>query len=320
MSPLPVDPGPFEQWPSYDYWTESDERRAQHWYICFCLMMSSAQDWLTGVSLKSAGNLNWAATASYYSTVHCGRMLCFTVCGDFPTQHNKLRELFVAESHEENDRAGPRRQTTRSASSGARYQFDWLRRFAASNYSGRERSTPNRSGAAIAEALRTLAPHLETELDALCPRFSALGALRNDSNYESLLIAHEANHPFVTEQFELLASRALTLAKRAASLSRDVFLAYVNCDGRLEDRRRAFKTASAAYFDERLQRGLRSKLGRAEAPRQALEGYMNEPAIAELGTGDRSAVQSIEEQISMDLFDSKTSLMHSFEQKVAALG
>jgi hypothetical protein len=320
MSPPPRDdPGPIEQWPSYTYWTATRERRAQHWYICFCLMMSSAQDWLTSVALKDSGNLNWAATASYYSTVHCGRLLCFVACGDFPMQHNKLRGLFVQQSTQTRQHAHSGNRNAQTAPVDT-YQFDWLKKFIAGNYGGDERSAQEAGGAAIGQALRTLAPELSTELDRLCPRFAALGALRNDSNYESLLIAHEFKHFSVSEQFRRLSDRALVLAERAARLSRDVLLAYVERDRRLEAERPAFRAATVAYFELRLLRAIESKVSSSPAARAALQEFVYVPAIEALRCGADGSWDAIENHISMDLFNSKTSLMRAFENKVAALG
>lgn len=82
-------------WPSHAYWRESEARIKQQWYDSFCLMMTSAQDRLTGLMLRESGNLNWATTAFYYSGVHAGRLLCFVCTGDYPTGHAQLADLLA---------------------------------------------------------------------------------------------------------------------------------------------------------------------------------------------------------------------------------
>jgi hypothetical protein len=154
----------------------------------------------------------------------------------------------------------------------------------------------------------------------LCPRFAALGALRNDSNYESLLIAHEFNHVSVTEQFTRLSDRALVLAERAARLSRDVFLAYVDRDERLEAQRSALRSATAAFFCSRLRPAIESKVSRSHTAQSALRRFVDEARLGDRGHDADANWALIENQVSMDLFDSKTSLMQAFQNKVDTLG
>ena len=128
-------------------------------------MMSSAQDWLTGVALKEAGNLNWSATSSYYSTVHCGRLLCFVACGDFPTKHKMLRELFLEQ------RVGSNRPRQPIP-----FEFNWLKGFSRGQYDLDEPASPDNRGRQLLDSLRLLEPDRAQELTDLCPRFAALGA------------------------------------------------------------------------------------------------------------------------------------------------
>lgn len=49
---------------SLAYWRSSQQRRAQRFYVAFCLLMFTIQDFLLGLKEREGQNLNWSATCS----------------------------------------------------------------------------------------------------------------------------------------------------------------------------------------------------------------------------------------------------------------
>jgi hypothetical protein len=79
--------------PSLEYWRVHPDRLPQRFYIGFCLLMSSVQDFILGQKEQKSRNLNWSATCSFYSLVHGGRLLSFLGLGDYPRQHSELGDF-----------------------------------------------------------------------------------------------------------------------------------------------------------------------------------------------------------------------------------
>ena len=98
-----------------------------------------------------------------------------------------------------------------------------------------------------------------------------------------------------------------------------MFLAYVERDQRLEARRPAFRAATAAYFDRRLRPAIQSKIARSPMAVAALQQFAGGPELDAMRNDDDAIWADIERQISMQLFDPKTSLMQAFADKVHAL-
>lgn len=175
---------------SISYWR--GQRQPQRFYVAFCLLMSTIQDAVLGLKERRSHNLNWAATCSYYSLVHAGRLLSFLALGDYPTSHAELRQLISGAGNPPRRRLPPRG-----------YPFDWLREF--SQLAGAE---PNRRAPAtiptrLSELRSCMVDYLLTigvvDASEHLGRFGntllAAGPLRSDSNYEALLIAMSTSTP-----------------------------------------------------------------------------------------------------------------------------
>lgn len=50
---------------SLEYWRTPQERVPQRFYVAFCLLMSSIQDWILGLKERESANLNWSVTPYY---------------------------------------------------------------------------------------------------------------------------------------------------------------------------------------------------------------------------------------------------------------
>lgn len=253
MPPTPPPPN-VENWPSHIYWRETDARVKQLWYVSFCLMMSSVQDRLTGLSLRESGNLNWSTTAFYYSAVHAGRLLCFVCTGDYPTGHAELASLL---SPSPPAPPNPPR----------RFHFDWLDKFKryvgtpAVPAPGVVAAPPRPDLEAIQLAIDAHMPALRASFDQFAPLLAKFKNLRNDCNYEALLVAHEVNHFTVTDGFRELVTSADRASSLAVDLATGAYLAHLRGNPCFEPSRVKFHAAHDLYLDGRFGLSLQTKFG-----------------------------------------------------------
>lgn len=288
-----------QQWPINTYWQDSEKRISQHWYTSFCLMMSALQDYLTGTYLKEKDNLNWATTCFYYSLVHTGRLFAFCIMGYFPTRHIDLRDLYQNQP----------------------VQLDWFNEFIESGIRRRNLMwiEPNNFLLRVAELLNASdgMRNAPEQIRFFSDQLSSLAQLRTDANYESLIIAHEKYHIFVTEEFWKLSDAAQIAASKAVELAIKAYKAYVISRPLLIDRRDAFMAISNEYVNFTLKDHLQEKIvGSEEAEKELLE--FCDRLLFSIGDTKKYSKETlgIEKEISMATFDEKTSLMNKFYEKV----
>jgi hypothetical protein len=201
-----------------EYWEASDEGRSQKLYAGFCEFASSVVDYCEGRRLldqgrNSSGRLNWSATASYYSLVHSGRFLLFMAVGDFPTIHSRLARCFDQENR-------------------APEPTDWLTKFPALDYRFGPMATRYSTDVDFQRVHDFWAPFLAgneatnflvwfgTVLDRVID-------LRNENNYEAILIAHEYRHWEMTEVFQHLATQMQDGARQVIGSMAQWYSAYL---------------------------------------------------------------------------------------------
>ncbi len=159
---------PFHYW----QWKDSDrhlseQRLGQRIYISACLLWTALHDRLVGKGLADRYP-NWSAISAYYSMVHALRLVWFLLYGSFPTRHAPLGEAMAG---------------TRSIDA------DW-------SQGNLERGGARLSADALKGALRDglgdadLANRVATVGRVFCGAVK----LREDSNYESLILAHQYRH------------------------------------------------------------------------------------------------------------------------------
>lgn len=173
------------------YWSGSVEREAQYLYVAFCELASAVFDYCEGVTMQSAlahelyrwerkgdTRQNWSGTVLYYSLVHTARLLVFLACGDFPTRHSSLGDCFNSE-----------RDPVRTA---------WLRGFLKD---GGDHSNQVSTTVSFAELFEYWSSYRTADRQVVRNNIAHFGKLlaqakelRNDNNYEALLIAHEYRH------------------------------------------------------------------------------------------------------------------------------
>jgi hypothetical protein len=267
-----------------------------------------------GLMERDRDNLNWSATCSYYSLVHGGRLICFLALGDFPRRHERLRSLFsltpdVAPARERFDDGFP---------------FNWLRDFSrlidrrlspeplAAIHSERELSLRQ----AITDYFEQLGlVEFGPRFDRFSRTLKAAAPLRNDSNYEALLIAHEYRHVQMTDAFKLLSDSMCSAAEVASPFINEVMVAFVNHDADLKPDRDAYQAFLYDYLRRRLVEGLSQKL--ADSPRlvEQLKGLV----AAIVPTRPKVGYDSLEHAVSIDMFGPKAQLMWEFRERIGAL-
>lgn len=312
MPPRPTPPADVRDWPSYRYWRENNDQIKQYWYVSFCLMMSSVQDRLTGLALRETGNLNWATTAFYYSAVHAGRLLCFVCTGDYPTGHAQLAQLLAP------DRERPENRTRRQ------FHFDWLDRFqrylgGAAPRTSAEQSRADRD--AILGAINVGLPQVRPKVDRFGPLLAAFRNLRNDCNYESLLVAHEKRHFLVTEGFDLLVGAADEASAVAMDMATALYIENLKTEQCFETERDLFVAAHHLYLKDRFERSLHDKFQHSQVAMTGLQ-HATEGLAVQDGAEESASAHAVEEflnPIMYGQFGQKQGLMDRWKRDVEAL-
>ncbi len=269
--------------------------------------MSGMQDSLIGRKERTGENLNWSATCSYYSLVHVGRLVSFLALGDYPTSHAELRKLMSGSA----DRSSRRPHSD--------FPFDWLRDFIQPVRSATIIPPPTLLDlrSCILEYLNEIAvPNGGSRLEDFGRIFRAAAPLRNDSNYEALLIAHEYRHVDVSPAFRSLAEHFQRAADDAVLFAVDVFKNFVENDVGLEPDRQGYRSFLQQYIDVRLVPGISRKLG----GRPDLETRLQELALRLRVPANDGDFSKLEEAASINIFSGKVQLMRRFAQRIEDLG
>src|SRR5688572_12879873 len=116
---------------------------------------------------------------------------CFLALGDYPTQHGELRHLLSGHPQRNRNDA---------------YPFDWLRRFAQPPEELVGQHQPVRDHVQLIGAYldKVQVSDSRLRLSSLARLLTSASLLRNDSNYEALLIAHEYRHRIMSGAFDRL--------------------------------------------------------------------------------------------------------------------
>ena len=297
---------------SLNYWRSSPEREAQRFYVAFCLLMSSVQDLILGQKERQSNNLNWSATCSYYSLVHAGHLLCFVALGDYPMQHSALRDVFSS--------LGQQRPPRASRRDG--YPFDWLRRFGALTGPQVRQAVPDEIRS-TSEFREMIAAYLEqvhvTNVEERLTRFGAVLAaaapLRNDSNYEGLLIAHEYQHETMSSAFDELSSLMANAAESTLPFLIDAFNGFRVHYADTPEMQDAYETFLHVYVHDRIQNAIRRKLPGS----MQLKGKLDDILVRIATRPTRASHEALEDQVSMAMFGGKARLMREFEDRIQDL-
>jgi hypothetical protein len=281
------------------HWRRSPQARAQQLYVAFSEIASSCLDYCEGSKVlreaaASNGRLNWASTILYYCMIHSARLLVFLPFGDFPTNHAQLAKCFA-----ENGGGGVR--------------TNWLDGFAGQQV-GTYRASVTFARISefwsIADQPEGARRHLVRMGQVLIPARN----LRNENNYEALLIAHEYQHPYVTPAFRDLADTMREAASEALKMSVEWFRAYLlvrvgaTAGGSLEEAQFVSR-----YVRTRVEQPIQSWYGTDIADETA---DLLRPLSVPSGAANDTAVERMERDVDFAVFHPKAGLMTDFERKV----
>ena len=297
---------PFSDFWSFQYWCTSPNKKAQKFYTTLCLYISAVLDFSVGHDLKDSYKLNWSTTASYYSMVHSARMIVFAAIGDYPKDHKPLVEQLFG---------------GKATKNGIRCDF-------------LEKPTNDKDNLKKTDRIKLdeLAQHYSENLylpkskelfDKMGQIMNNARQLRNDSNYESLLIAHEYNHETVTKCFESLSEEASKGATFCIKVATECFKQYIENDEYLPEDRAVIKYFVKKYMRERVYypvkyRTRRSVLKIVQECIETLERSHSNESM-EVTSDIKIRYAQLEEEVARDKFSNKQRLMSSFEEKIDKL-
>jgi hypothetical protein len=280
-----------------EYWKQNVQFQDQKFYTAVCLLSAACSDYAIGIELSET-KLTWAATALYYSMVHCGRLACFLALGDFPKSHSKLADLFL---------------------NGKTNGSTWMMGF--KRFLDAEELEPEGSFscADMVTHFRGLLPeasNIRAEFKVWGEIFSSARILRNDSSYEGLLIAHEYNHKKVTHALEnlvrLLRRASETVLPQAISFMK----AFVSSSERTEHWF-AFlnwkeKREGLYYIEESLNKTINN-----QATLITIHEFLS--PLRRTADPHLNLASTVGMHIEVGVFGGKASLMDAFEVKIATL-
>lgn len=308
---------PFSDFKSNRYWMQHPEEIAHKFYITLCLYISAVSDFAVGLDLKDGNKLNWSVTASYYSIIHSLRMIIFAAAGDYPTGHGEISKLF-------NGRIDP--QLGDKIEISYECSCNWLKRF--------KPEFDTISGNKAKLTLDELALHYNENLHVSnsYEEFQAIGkilrdakGLREDSNYEALLISHENRHIKVTEYFNILSKVMLDGADICLKVATKCFMNYIENDKSLREDRDAFKYFVEGYVYARIYSPISNRikkesiLKRIRKNTSLLEKMFSGQEVMPDEAKAIEKFKQLEKLTSFDIFKEKTYLMRTFGGKIESL-
>jgi hypothetical protein len=144
----------------------------------------------------------------------------------------------------------------------------------------------------------------------------AAAPVRNDSNYEALLIAHEHRHVAMSSAFARLAENMARAADSSIPFAIEVFNRYFQGDPDLPPDRQDYESFLHDYLHARISEAIRRKLGGSTHLERKLADLVAMIKARPIGT----PYGHLEEQISMSIFGNKARLMRDFDSRIASLG
>jgi hypothetical protein len=302
-----------EDMQSWRYWNQCEERVAQHYYVTLCLYISAASDFAVALDLTQQKKLNWATTAAYYSIVHSGRMIAFAAVGDFPRGHKYLASLFHRDGGSTEDRR---------LQAPGRVRCNWLQEFTRAQGALQGKPTEITFEELINYYEDVLmSPHAARMLEDFSLILQNAKSLREDCNYEALLVAHEYDHIKVTDVFRDLAPTMCKGAGRALETSTALLEQFVLRSPALRGRRQVIEYMTSFYVKERLLKSIsqRTKFRKIMKVVERLAKPLADISKRDVGEGTDEFTleqfQRLDRFISLEMFGDKAYLMNECETK-----
>ncbi|MHC9539382.1 MAG: hypothetical protein AB9903_07655 [Vulcanimicrobiota bacterium] len=304
---------------SNEYWQGSDELIAQKFYITLCQLISGSLDYALGCYLRDREILSWSVTASYYSMVHFARMIIFIAKGDFPKGHDLIGNFFSADGNFLNKKKKPIQR--------------WLSGFLKQIEKQRTKREEEQREVKIDESQPYTFDNMcmfynndydingfSSELTKLGKIFNQARTLRNDSNYEPLLIAHEYRHDTISEDFKELAECMSLGAKQIFKTGIKAFIHYLKYDRSLDGKREIFKCFVYKYLKFRIYIQIESRVKDKKYRDEVKELFtLLQDYVSSYSNVDSNSIEEIDTAVSMEIFNEKTELMQGFQEKIGCL-
>lgn len=299
----------FKNFKTNKYWSQSPDKIAQKFYTTLCLYTSAALDFGVGLDLRDRNILNWSVTASYYSILCSVRMIVFTAVGDYLQGHSEISKLFSSKSPFVN---------------GRKYKTNWLKEFD-KDYD------KHIDGERAKFSLYELYLYYKDELhlEKHDKDFECIGNilrnardLRNDSNYEPLLIAHEHEHVEVTDCFKKLSKLMLNGAEICLKYATKCLISYIENDTDFADlfeRKNDLKYFIKGHIKNRIYSPVENKIKKHFILEKIKDCVRPLDAISLEYDKLTGQFFEIIEDVSMQIFSAKREQMRSFNEKIEKL-
>lgn len=298
----------FAEFETNKYWYRNETRRAQKLYIALCIYISAALDFAVSLDLKDSNKLNWSNTASYYSIVHSVRLIIFLIVSDFHRRHEDIIKLFK----EPNENI---------------HKCDWMdKNFEVQVVANKDIFNLNQISNYYNDTLQL--SHSQALFNAISKVLHYAKTLREDSNYQEILIANECSHRVVSPSFNKLSDSISTASKMCFKIATSCFKQYIlytpNLDNR-ESERQNFKYLTLFYLDGRLYPSIHARIGKSKILNQVqdctkiLETLLAEEYQFEYAQSLEDKLKKLdelEELVSMDRFGKKKTLMEKFTEEI----
>ena len=305
--------------PSFHCWrckNGPEERLGERLYITACLLFSAIHDHCLSRQLANMYP-NWSAIAAYYSMVHSLRLFWFNAYGSYPTGHRQMvdsltRDQPGAIANWQNQILGRTRTSVRlEAFEG------WLK-----------------------EGLGDVG--LAARREPIGQIFSLAKELRNDSNYESLVLAHQYFHHAGEMPNVVHVDVEFSLATEAMQTASETTIAFITdmmtrafsdecawIERRQSDQQELFETGCSPTSPQLLQLILlyvQDKINRAQEEVGTDGLFDNGLRDLQLSTLIRDATRQsagsaiqLRSYIGYSIFGVKQNLMEGFQDKVRRL-
>ncbi|WP_414752683.1 HEPN domain-containing protein [Anabaena sp. CCY 9910] len=260
-------------------------------------MISAASDFAVGIDLKNSGKLNWSTTASYYSIFHSARLIIFLALGNYPQDHN-ISQLFARNS-----------ANTRDPLKLNALKFNSHQVALTTTISDYYKDLLN-------------LPNSEFLFNSMNEILSNAKKLRNNSNYDALLMAHEWHHINVTNDFVKLSDSMSNGAKLCLKIASNCFENYIIYDAEIRQNREKIKYLVKNYIVRRLYPSISERiqdknvLNTVILCTQRLENISNE---FEINTDIENQLNEFEKSFLISNFSQKKNLMDNFNTDVQTL-
>lgn len=289
---------------SNQYWNQSPQRKIQKFYIAFCLLNSAIFDYSVGLDLKEQSKLNWSASCFYYSMVHCARLLVYIPLGNFPTGHKKIINFL-------NIPGNPRE---------IKQRFDWLNTFLSNGERDNIYLSEEYSQAHFYNyyTVNYKDINFETKLPITYNIINKAKLLREDSNYEALLIAHEKFHPKLEDLFLELSIVISNKSELVLNFAIDVFKKCVGLEN-YGVATNELKFFINSYINEKLEKRIKSRI-LANNIINKIDELLNNLKFDNISVLYNNILDyEFENAFSMEQFSEKSKLFNKFEEKIKDL-